>query len=288
MSERWYVRNPRCAVVGRGDSCLAVVPGAVPTVVDAVETAALSVLLARLARPTSASALEDMADRETLDALVAAGMLVAGDEAALAALEGELLGPATEPACDRLVVGVTGAVSAIGVAPWLSELARRFCRELDVVLTEAARTMVSENGLRYLGATVWTDMFAASAAVPVPHMHLADADLVLIMPASANTLSKLAVGACSDLLSLVVAATEAPVVLVPSMNPRMWSKPAIRRNVDQLRRDGHYVVEPGLGVTLSSGQTELAVGSRGLDTQSLGAALRAILAHHHASSSRTS
>ena len=79
----------------------------------------------------------------------------------------------------------------------------------------------------------------------VPHIALAkNADLVAVMPATAGSISRLATGACSDLLSLVAIATTAPVVVAPTMNTAMWDNPAVRRNVDQLRADGVYVVEP--------------------------------------------
>src|SRR3989442_15074440 len=86
-------------------------------------------------------------------------------------------------------------------------------------------------------------------------MHLAKrAELVLVLPATARTLFRLAHGVCDDLLSLVVCATEAPVVVVPSMNPVMWRNPAVQRNVDLLRRGGRFIVEPGPGWEVAGGK----------------------------------
>jgi phosphopantothenoylcysteine synthetase/decarboxylase len=87
----------------------------------------------------------------------------------------------------------------------------------------------------------------------VPHIALATrADIVLVAPASAHTIHRLASGSCSDLLSLTVAATRAPVVVVPAMNSAMLSCRAVERNIARLKSDGFYVVEPGLGFEVSN------------------------------------
>lgn len=103
----------------------------------------------------------------------------------------------------------------------------------------------------------------------VPHAELADnADAVLVAPCSASTLHKLASGACSDLVSLVVAATKAPVIVAPSTNANMWAHPPVQRNVAQLRADGVWIVEPWRGTRVSkrgeSGTGALGFNSLGL------------------------
>src|SRR5207249_11528339 len=98
----------------------------------------------------------------------------------------------------------------------------------------------------YYGLPVWVDRFEARDGVNVPHMWLASRADVILIAATAHTIHRLATGACSDLLSLVVAATRAPIVIAPSMNPLMASQPAVARNSGQLRRVGYYVAEPGL------------------------------------------
>jgi phosphopantothenoylcysteine synthetase/decarboxylase len=87
----------------------------------------------------------------------------------------------------------------------------------------------------------------------VPHIHLArSADLVVVIPASAHTIHKLATGACSDLISLIVSATTAPVVLVPSMNRAMWEHWAVVQNLEQLRANGVFIIEPTTGVEVAN------------------------------------
>ena len=92
-------------------------------------------------------------------------------------------------------------------------------------------------------------------------------------------LHKLASGACSDLVSLIVAATKAPVVVAPSMNPEMWTHPAIQRNVAQLRADGVWVIEPGLGFEVGQ-RDAIGVGPANFQIGSLLRGLAAILHQH--------
>jgi SAM-dependent methyltransferase len=86
----------------------------------------------------------------------------------------------------------------------------------------------------------------------VPHIDLAEwADLVLIAPASATTLSRLARGDCSDVVAATALATRAPVLLAPSMNARMYLAPAVQRNLETLRADGFLILHPGRGLEVA-------------------------------------
>jgi SAM-dependent methyltransferase len=88
--------------------------------------------------------------------------------------------------------------------------------------------------------------------VPVPHVNLAEwAELVVVCPASATTLSRIATGDCSDLVAAIVAATRAPVIVVPSMNDAMYGSPAVQSNLAVLRDHGRYVVHPALGIEVA-------------------------------------
>jgi SAM-dependent methyltransferase len=99
---------------------------------------------------------------------------------------------------------------------------------------------------------VWTSLWQRDARAPVPHVNLAEwAELVLVYPASATTLSRIATGDCSDLVAAIVAATRAPVAVVPSMNDAMYGSPAVQANLATLRDHGRYVVHPALGVEVA-------------------------------------
>jgi phosphopantothenoylcysteine synthetase/decarboxylase len=186
--------------------------------------------------------------------------------------------PASRP-CRHLVVGVTGAINAVHVVSMLPHLHRHFCDRLDVIFTESALQFVNPKALDYFGIGCWSDAFAARGDVKVPHIHLArSAELVVVMPASASSLQRLASGACSDLLSLLVAATRAPVAVAPSMNNAMWTNPAVQRNVQQLRADGVHLIEPALAFEVSDGQAaEPEHGGMGVSAATVVETLRALL-----------
>ncbi len=203
-----------------------------------------------LATPRRFDEISPLIDAEMLAMLVADECVFSADDAA------ELMARLGEPwtkakPCKRVVLGVTGAIGAAQVVPLMAYLHRNFAERLDVVLTAAACKLVPPDVFRYFGVEAWTDTFAPRGEVNVPHMFLAAADLVIIAPTSVNTIHKLATGACSDLLSLLVVATRAPVVLAPSMNMTMWENPAVAQNIETLRARGFYIVEPTIGVRVS-------------------------------------
>lgn len=159
---------------------------------------------------------------------------------------------ASSPTCKRIILGITGSIGAITSVDVALLLRARFCKDVQIILTEAATEMVAPAIFRYHGFSVWTTAFEARDDVNVPHIHLAmSADLVVVVPACANTLHRLATAECSDLLSLVVTATRAPIVVSPAMNTVMLDSFAVRRNIAQLKEDGVYVVETRLGFEAS-------------------------------------
>ena len=287
---RHYCRNPRAVAITSGICTLWSLPGEAVVrsdTVPSVTVAALwelladpipgSALAARIAADPDPAALEQLVDRLLTQALVLRG---APDELPTVLAESAPARPPTPVSpCAHLVLGVTGAVQAAFVAPVIRRLALDFAREVDVILTRSARRFITPHAVAALGVAVWHDPFERRDGIPAPHAHLAEvADLVLVLPASANAIHRLAHGACSDLLSLVVAGTRAPVVVVPSMSAGMWSHPAVRRNVARLRDDGAYVIEPGPGRSVAS-EAIRAVGGLGLggDSANLLDALAAVL-----------
>jgi flavoprotein len=162
-----------------------------------------------------------------------------------------------ERLCQNVVVGICGAVQAATSVPLLVAIQRTLAKEVDVILTDSAEKFVKPEALSYFGFRVWNDMYQTQAGANVPHIHLAtQADLVLVVPATAHAIHRVASGACSDLLSLIISATQAPVVVVPTMNTAMLQYAPIRKNIEQLRACGIYVVEPGLGCEVSKGHDD--------------------------------
>lgn len=283
MSNRYYLRNPEMAAISRGSAYAFIRPGRDPVVMAPVEVEALSRILDDLVGPVAEAQLEEYVARELIDYLVDKQILLAGTEAEMLALVSRGA-PADQRPFGRLVFGLTGAIASMHMAAALLHLARYYCDQVDVILTESAQKLVRPELLEFLGLRVWCDAFSPRGDINVPHIHLATtADMVVVMPASAHTLYKLAHATCSDLLSLTIAATSAPVVVVPAMNVAMWTNPAVARNVTRLREDGLYVVSPTSGFEVSRSESQHAgnvVGGAGIDIGQLPAVLLSILGLH--------
>lgn len=148
----------------------------------------------------------------------------------------------------RLLLGLTGGVAAYKAA----ELCRLFIKagvDVQVVMTEAACHFITPVTMQALsGKPVLLDMWDARVANNMAHIELSrDRDLILVAPATADFMAKLAHGACDDLLSTLCLARECPLHVAPAMNRQMWEQPATQRNVRQLRTDDVYILGPAAG-----------------------------------------
>jgi phosphopantothenoylcysteine decarboxylase / phosphopantothenate---cysteine ligase len=146
-----------------------------------------------------------------------------------------------------IVMGVTGGIAAYKAV----EIARQFTVlgfDVKVLMTEHATNLVGPATFHAItGNPVAVSMFA-STADPIQHITLAkEADLVVIAPATANILAKMAKGLADDLLSTTLLATRAPLLVAPAMNVHMWQHPATRANVEELRRRGLHFIGPESG-----------------------------------------
>lgn len=149
----------------------------------------------------------------------------------------------------KILLGVSGSIAAFKAAGWVSEL-RKQEAEVTVVMTESAGRFVAPLTFAAIsGKRVYGDMFEIEAPEEIPHIALAmEVDLVLVAPATAATIARLANGLADDLLSTIVLATRAPVVVCPAMNSKMFLHPATQINITRLREYGYLVVEPENGV----------------------------------------
>ncbi len=152
----------------------------------------------------------------------------------------------------RVVLGISGAVAAVD-APVLVRGLHAIGCDVRIALTRTARRFISVPALDALTHhRVWRSSWQRSEDVPVPHINLASwAELVLVWPASATTIARIAAGDCSDLVSAIVTATTAPVVIAPSMNDAMLGAPPVQDNLDTLRQHGRYVVHGSLGIEVA-------------------------------------
>jgi phosphopantothenoylcysteine decarboxylase/phosphopantothenate--cysteine ligase len=148
----------------------------------------------------------------------------------------------------KILFGVTGSIAAFKTAGWVSSLAKEEAR-VTVMMTESATRFVTPLTFGALsGNQVYTDMFSTEAEEMMAHITLpGDADAILIAPATAHTLARLAHGMADNLLSAAVLAAAAPVVVCPAMNAKMLAHPATQRNLVTLQELGYIIVEPECG-----------------------------------------
>jgi len=148
----------------------------------------------------------------------------------------------------RIVLGVTGGIAAYKAADLVRRLRERGA-EVQCVLTDAACEFVTPMTFQALSGRVpRTGLWDPNAENAMGHIELARwAQLVLVAPATADFLARLANGQANDLLSTVCLATEAPIAVAPAMNRVMWANAATQANVETLRRRGVRVLGPGEG-----------------------------------------
>lgn len=147
-----------------------------------------------------------------------------------------------------IVLGVTGGIAAYKSA----EITRLLVNEgalVRVIMTKNAQEFITPLTLQTLsGNPVSTETFSLTQESEIGHIRLADtADLVLIAPATADVIAKLAHGLADDLLTTVLLATTAPVLVAPAMNVHMYANPAVQENIRTLANRGYRFVEPGEG-----------------------------------------
>src|SRR4029079_1382158 len=149
----------------------------------------------------------------------------------------QLTRPASELA--RIVLGVTGGIAAYKSAELLRLLVKAGIA-VDVVMNDAATKFVTPMTFQALsGRAVLTDLWESGAANAMGHIAVSrGADAILVAPASADFLAKLAQGRADDLLSTLCLARECPLLVAPAMNRQMWANKATQRNVMQLAQDG--------------------------------------------------
>src|SRR2546429_7979260 len=145
----------------------------------------------------------------------------------------------------RVALGVTGGIAAYKAAEILRGLQRAGC-VVRVAMTKRACEFVTPLTFRALsGHHVIVDDYAPDNPDPIAHITFSQTvDLLLIAPATANIIAKFANGVADDFLTSTYLASTAPVLIAPAMNTAMWEKPATKRNVARLRKDGVQFVEP--------------------------------------------
>ena len=156
-----------------------------------------------------------------------------------------------------VVLGITGSIAAYKAVDIASKLNQAGAR-VEVVMTESATKFIAPLTLRNItGRPVATDMFELASEFNIEHVALAEAaDVVVIAPATANIIAHLAAGLADDMLTCVVLATKAPIILAPAMNVNMFENPITQDNLAKLKARGFTIVDPVYG-RLASGKMGL-------------------------------
>lgn len=148
----------------------------------------------------------------------------------------------------KIVLGVSGGIAAYKAAELVRQLGKAGA-DVHVVLSEGGARFVTPVTFQALsGNTVWTDLWDARMPNNMAHIDLGrDADAILVAPATADFIARLAHGRADDLLSTLCLARDVPLIVAPAMNRQMWESPPTRRNVDLIRTDGVTVFGPAAG-----------------------------------------
>jgi len=156
----------------------------------------------------------------------------------------------------EVLLGVTGGIAAYKSVLLLRELIKEGAN-VHVIMTKSAQNFVCPLTFQTLsGNPVTTDIFTLFSSSKIGHIALAEqADLLVIAPATANIIGKIANGIADDFLTTLVMATLVPVLFAPAMNTNMWASPAVQANISRLKSMGYHFMEPAEG--------ELACGTTG-------------------------
>ena len=148
----------------------------------------------------------------------------------------------------EIVVGVTGSIAAYKAAEVVSQLVQRGAG-VTVVMTRSATQFIGPLTFQTLTRRrVMIDQFDLESVVDPTHISRTDeADRVVIAPATANLLGKAAHGIADDMLTSLLLAVSCPVLVAPAMNDRMWAHPAVKENIEILKKRGYKFVEPDSG-----------------------------------------
>ena len=166
----------------------------------------------------------------------------------------------------RILLILSGGIAAYKSLDLIRRLRERGAR-VTPVMTAGAREFVTPLAVGALSAEhVFTDLFSRDDEQDVSHIRLArDCDLVLVAPATADLMAKMANGLADDLASAVLLATDRPVLVAPAMNPKMWAHRATVRNVHRLKEDGIAFVGPTVGEMAEGGEAGLGRMAEPLD-----------------------
>ena len=148
----------------------------------------------------------------------------------------------------KILIVICGGISAYKSLEFIRAL-RKNQAEIKTIITKSAKEFVTPLSITSLSqGKVYEDLFNPENEAEMDHISLSRwADLIVVVPATANTLSKLSNGTCDDLASTVILASNKKIFLVPAMNVRMWEHPSNQKNINNLREYGYKIIGPEIG-----------------------------------------
>ena len=148
----------------------------------------------------------------------------------------------------HVLLGVTGSIAAYK-APSVARLLRKAGADVKTVMTGSAQKLVGPTTFRALtGNPVYTQMFLSNEQDSLTHISLAEwTDILVVVPATANIIGKIACGIADDLLSTVIMACDCPIGFAPAMNDKMFNNPIVQRNLVTLEKFGYFLLQPAEG-----------------------------------------
>ena len=148
----------------------------------------------------------------------------------------------------KILIVICGGISAYKSLEFIRAL-RKNKAEIKTIITKSAKEFVTPLSITSLSqGKVYEDLFNPENEAEMDHISLSRwADLIVVVPATANTLSKLSNGTCDDLASTVILASNKKIFLVPAMNVRMWEHPSNQKNINNLREYGYKIIGPEIG-----------------------------------------
>lgn len=180
----------------------------------------------------------------------------------------------------HILLVISGSVAAYKSLELIRRLKEEGCT-ITTILTEGGQQFITPMAVASLsGGQVYTDLFSLKDETEMGHIRLSrEADIVLVAPASADLLAKLAHGRADCLASATLLASDKPITVIPAMNPQMWAKPATQRNIAQLQADGVHFIGPEAG--------EMACGETGAGRMTEPEAIVTALRSGHYTTSKT-
>jgi len=144
-----------------------------------------------------------------------------------------------EDAMKKVTLGITGTIGANDIINHILYLKKYF--HVDIILTQEAKKFVPEQSLIFYADNVYSEMYDQKGSIP--HVNLGkEADIFIILPASANTISKISSGIADNLLTASILNFTGPLLIAPNMNQNMWKNPIIQDNVNYLKEKGHIFI----------------------------------------------